>query len=527
MQSSAAIPMRQLRSKKGPAFLDDPSNLPIQRPEQARQDREDLAQFGYLQQLQRSMGKFSSFAISFSLISITTGILANFGQGIRAFGPAVIFSWSLAVVGQLLVALMVAELVTRFPISGYGYQWSSRVINPHVGFFVGWCLLLQFLIGFPAVCGALATYLCDYAGLPTEYQTITTLGVVTAIAGIHLIGIRVISFINDAGVITEILGCIAITLVLLILWFLSGNASPSILLDRTSFPSGQPATALGFASSLLLGAWCITGFEGAADLAEETKQPRSTIPWAVVNSELTSGIGGLVMLIAFVLSIDHLPTIQAAANPLLAIIQSKLSPTVMNLVMLVVYISILACGVASMAAATRLLFAMARDNMLWGSTYLRRIDPKTHSPRESILLVWLVSCIVVPWLEKVSTLSEVATVAAYLGYAGIVVSGWVAARPSNQPRSSSEPLAAHAQAGGFEPSFSLGRWRSIIALAALVWLAFAMIALTTSGQNNEFLTAKATAVCLAMGWIMYWFGIRPRLAAGTAGPPVAQSRSSS
>jgi amino acid transporter len=475
-----------------------------------QQDRQDLAKFGYLEQLQRSMGWFSSFAISFSLISITTGILSNFGQGIREFGPAVIFSWTLAVVGQWLVALIVAELVTRFPISGYGYQWSSRILNPHVGFFVGWCLLLQFLIGFPAVCGGLATYLLPFVGLPPEYQTITTLAVVTAISLIHLVGIRVVSFINDAGVVTEILGCIAIAVVLLVLWFLHGTTSPTILLDRTSYPSGEPATWAGFAASLLLGAWCITGFEGAADLAEETKQPRSTIPRAVIHSELSSGIGGLVMLIAFMLSINDLPAVQGASIPLLAIIESKLSPGVVWIVMLVIYVSILACGVASMAAATRLLFAMARDQMLPGSTFLRRIDPKTHSPRESILLVWVSSCIVVPWLQKVSTLAEVATVAAYLGYAGIVISGLVASLPAR---------AATLGTSGMEPSFSLGRWRWPVGVVALVWLAFAILALLGAGHSTQYLSAQATLVCLGLGLFVYLLWIRPRLAAGQAGPP--------
>ena len=78
-------------------------------------DTEDLQKLGYAQQLRRSMGSFSSFAISFSLISITTGIFANFSMGIREAGPAVIWSWTVVVFGQLLVSLVIAELSTPLP----------------------------------------------------------------------------------------------------------------------------------------------------------------------------------------------------------------------------------------------------------------------------------------------------------------------------------------------------------------------------------------------------------------------------
>jgi len=472
-------------------------------PSQDAKDEKELEQFGYLQQLQRSMGGFSSFAISFSLISITTGIFGNFGHGIRQFGPAVIFSWIVAAFGQFLVALIVAELTTRFPISGYGYQWSSRIINAHFGFFVGWCLLLQFLIGFPAICSTLGEYMCAYSGLQPEYGPWVTIGVVSVIAILQLIGIRVVSFINDAGVIAEIAGCAALTFGLFALWFWAPSTSLSILVNNTNFTTSQPALFTAFASSLLLGAWCITGFEGAADMAEETHQPRTTIPKAVINSEVSSGIGGLLMLVAFMLSITDLSAIQSAANPLMAILESKLSASIMRLVMIVVYISIFACGVASMAAATRLLFALARDNMLPGSTYLRRIDSITQAPREAIIVVWGVSCVVIPLLQQVKALSSVATVAAYLGYAGIVISGLV--------------VSIWPAPSAMEPSFNLGRWRWPVGVAALTWLVTAILALTLTDET--YVTARTAIVSVVCGIVIYFTLIRRRLQLGIAGPP--------
>ena len=120
-------------------------------PEDQR-DSQELGRFGYPQALKRSMGAFPSFALAFSLISVNTGIFANFQTGIRQLGPDVVWSWLFVLAGQCLVALVLAEMVTHYPISEYGYQWTSRLVHPHYGYFVGWLLLLQFLAGFPGVC---------------------------------------------------------------------------------------------------------------------------------------------------------------------------------------------------------------------------------------------------------------------------------------------------------------------------------------------------------------------------------------
>ncbi len=56
-------------------------------------DTADLRQFGYAQQLRRSLGSFSSFAVAFSLISVFTGVSANFGHGLRQVGGSLVWSW--------------------------------------------------------------------------------------------------------------------------------------------------------------------------------------------------------------------------------------------------------------------------------------------------------------------------------------------------------------------------------------------------------------------------------------------------
>src|SRR5690348_12381249 len=90
-------------------------------------DHDDLAEFGYDQQLHRRLGKFESFAAGFSFVSILTTIFQLFGLGFGFGGPAFFWTWPAVFLGQFLVALCFAELAARYPISGAIYQWSRRM----------------------------------------------------------------------------------------------------------------------------------------------------------------------------------------------------------------------------------------------------------------------------------------------------------------------------------------------------------------------------------------------------------------
>jgi amino acid transporter len=528
-----------------------------------RRDNAELAQFGYRQQLARTMGGFSSFAVSFSLISITTGIFTNFGFGLRQAGPAILWSWCVAVVGQFLVALVVAELANHMPLSGYGYQWASRLVGTRFGFFVGWFLLLQWLTGFPGICYGLASVLHPFIQgyLPQDYEMLIgpaglTAIVIGAITIVHLFGIRLAALVNDLGVIAEIAGAALIVVVLLGIWFVAGEQTPTFLLESTNYATGAPANWQAWALSLLLGAWCITGFEGAADLAEETHQPRATVPRAVLMSELSSGIGGFFMLLAFLLSIDNLTATQANSAPLLQIIQDKLGNRVTPVVMLVVFASIFACGVASMAATTRLVFALARDNMLPASTVLKGVDAAHGTPRAAIVLVWLLSTGVVLLLEQSGVLviiTSIATIAGYLGYGGIVLGTILGLRRRGTQRTATtlvdgdetQPSTESTTPRGFE----LGRWRGPVCWMALAWTLVAVVAVSLPVYDGQPSAAAshgaaveiaapptatgllarlrpiaplcATTAAIACGVALYLGVVNPRLRAGVAGPPNA------
>src|SRR3954451_11118578 len=105
-------------------------------------DSNELAGFGYKQELDRSLGKFSSFAAGFSYLSILTGIFQLFGFGFGAGGPAFWWSFPIVFMGQFLVAMCFAELAGQYPLAGSVYQWSKQIASPVTSWMAGWIILV-------------------------------------------------------------------------------------------------------------------------------------------------------------------------------------------------------------------------------------------------------------------------------------------------------------------------------------------------------------------------------------------------
>ena len=123
------------------AWLMDPipsesSSAPV-----TRDDAQELASFA----TPSSYGghkQFFQLYVAFSPISVITGSPPILVMGFNWWVVGIVFLVDRIVWADPL-ALLLAELSNRMPLSGYGYQWTSRLMNPH-GFFVGWLLMLQF-----------------------------------------------------------------------------------------------------------------------------------------------------------------------------------------------------------------------------------------------------------------------------------------------------------------------------------------------------------------------------------------------
>jgi amino acid transporter len=444
------------------------------------------------------MGGFSAFAVSFSLISVLTGIFANFNFGYREAGEGILWTWTLVAAGQTLIAIVMARLAVRFPIAGYGYQWAARLMGTGYGFFVGWFLLLQFVTGFPGICQTFATTLATLTGVADEAAIRhITVAVILGISAIHLAGIRWAARINDLGVYAELAGVAGLLLLLAGAWLASAHTQPVI--------AAAEGTGLsGLARSLLLGAFCLTGFEAAADLAEETRDPVRQVPRAVMTSHISAALSGLAMIALLLLCARTTTGTPTDPDPLGHILRSAIGHRPAAFLGWIVLLSVLACGVASMATASRLVFSLARDNVLPLSQRLSEVTPRTHTPRNAILLVATLSIAAIYAFQRIEIITGISTVAAFSGYAGIMLA------VRTDQRRTKTPAAFTAQ--------------PTLATLALAWSVAVVLALTLPetelpGSGFRHWPATATLGAAALGTLLWLTHVRQKVGKGLAGPP--------
>src|SRR5580692_6444714 len=261
-----------------------------------------LPHFGYKQQFVRSLHHFESFAVAFSFISITTGIFTTFGFALTVGGPRAIWTWLIVAAGQALVALVYGSLAARVPLSGYSYQWASRLANVHVGWWLGW-MSFAFL--------SIVTVSVDYGLIQVAFQpligeaytptsaALETLVVLALQAGLIIASTRITTRVNNTAVATEVIGIVGLTVLLIVVAAIRHKGHWTNLGSSGVVPASGYYSWLGpFMLATLLGAYTIVGFESASNLAEETHEPHKVIPKAMVRAVLLSGAVGMAFLIA-------------------------------------------------------------------------------------------------------------------------------------------------------------------------------------------------------------------------------------
>jgi urea carboxylase system permease len=453
-------------------------------------DSHDLASFGYKQELHRSLGSFSSFAAGFSYISILTGMFQTAALGFLFAGRAFIWAWPIVFLGQMAVALQFAELAAHYPLAGSVYQWSKRLAGKAWAWNTGWIYLCAQIVTIPAVALAWQVILpqitpkfqlikctvstaegstCtdkNYPGIfdPAFAKNAFILAAVMIVltTTVNLMGVRIISRINNIGVIAELVGAVGLILLLII----NIKHGPSVLFETDGTGSGHD---WGYFGALLLGAimplYVMYGFDSAGSLAEETADPRRTAPRALIRALLTAGVLGFLLIAFGTMAVDK----EATGFGLTSITKDVLGDTWGNVWLADVALAIFVCCLAIQAMSIRILFSMARDGNLPFARAIASVSAHRRVPvvpalaSGAIALLILAFNIVNP--SAFTIIISLGIILMYIAYLGVTIpllrkrlQGW----PGN---------LADAQEG----LFALGRWGVVVNAIAIAYGALMII----------------------------------------------------
>jgi len=462
---------------------------------------------GHAAHFPRVLGRFALFAVAFSIVSITTGIFLNYSYGLTQMGPAAVWLWPVATVGQLLVVLVLAELAGHVPLAGANYQWAARLVDARFGYVVGALGVLYGAVGLPGIALlGLAPLTATVLGLDAgDGRLLVFLAVLALVVAylINIVRVQLAARVNNVAVFAEIIGTVVLSVVVFFAWVRGGTPDGHGLGFLFTVSSDQPL-APALVGGALIGVFTLVGFEAAADMAEEAVDPRRAVPRAMILSLVVSGVLGMVALVGFTAAIPDLASVSASPVPLATIAEYWLGPALTKVFLAVVIFSMFALIVVAAAANSRLIFAMARDGMIPFSDWLRRVHPRTGTPVPA-LVGSLVVCLLLLTYGTLdgnafAVLVGATALVPYLVYL-LTLIGYLARRSA----------IVDANEGGFR----LGAAAMPVAGLALLWLLAVVAALTLP---EAFRAADYVVLgALALAGIWYVAVLRRRLAGGSAG----------
>jgi amino acid transporter len=432
--------------------------------DQAARDDAHLRSLGITPELKRSLGFLSNFAVAFSYISVSTGTFTLMGLGLAVGGAAFFWSWPIIIVGQLFVALNFAELSSHFPVAGSIYQWSKRLSNKTLGFFTGWIYFwagvlttTAVAVTVPLVMSFVFSFkLTDPSPIAAmNNQVFWALATLVVTTLINAFGVRLLSFINNLGVVAEILGMLVFALILLIFF----NHQPVSVLTTTAGLENQPGGSVVamFLVAMFMALFVVYGFDTAGTFGEETVNAGKEAPRGVITAILLSGAIGTVFLLAIILATPDMHAEISAAQAFSLPIGDVIIATMGDagkIYLAVILAAVFVCTLAIQGATTRLMFSMGRDRrMPLGSTW-SHVNHRFKTPLNAAIAVGVLAAI--PFLVSDSplVLAIGATGLIYTSYF-LCNLGVLIARTRGWPHK--------------DAWFKLGSWGTILNVLALVW----------------------------------------------------------
>ncbi|AMA72412.1 Putrescine importer PuuP [Aneurinibacillus sp. XH2] len=333
-------------------------------------------------------------------------VFSTYGVAAQTTHGMVPAAYIVALLAMLFTAYSYGKMVKAYPVAGSAYTYTQKTISPHLGFLVGWSVLMDYL--FLPMINFLLSGIFLSAAFPSVPSWIWIILFIAMITGINILGIRMTAKVNGVLVLFQFL--VTVIFVALAVKGITNGMGLGTLFSVLPFYNQDVSFSFVLAGASIL---CLSflGFDAVTTLSEETIEPKKTVPRAIF---LVTFIGGaLFTFVSYITQVVYpdftsFKVVDSAAFEIAQYIGGALFASLFLAGMIT---STIASGMSSHASAARLLFAMGREGVLPEKLF-GYVHPKYKTPSRNIFLISLfsLSALVV----------DLATAASFINFGALV-----------------------------------------------------------------------------------------------------------
>ena len=327
-----------------------------------------------MSELKRHMGLFQLTMYGTGLI-LGAGIYVLIGEAAGFAGDSVWIAFALGSIVALFAGFSYAELSSIFPRAAAEYIFIKNAFkNNFFAFLIGWLTAITSIITAATVALGFGGYFAEFVNIPI---IISAIGLLVVLSIVNFIGIRESAWTNTIFTIIEASGLILI----IVIGFTFSSPEP---VNYTESPTGFTGIVVAF----VLIFFAFIGFEDMANIAEEVKRPKKTLPKAIILSVVIAGILYILVSLAVVrvVSWEELAT---SAAPIALVAERGLGSEAHILLSSIALFAITNTVLITLVAGSRIFYGMAKEKVF--PSILEKIHFKTKTPWMAVIVILITS----------------------------------------------------------------------------------------------------------------------------------------
>ncbi len=322
----------------------------------------------------------NGIALAAAAMAPVIAVVLNAPAAGPSAGAALPLSFLLAFIACLLVGNSVIQFARKLPSAGSFYTFNSYGLGKTAGFFTGWLFWIGYAILAPGLFTAMGAFAHDYVLNVFKVEIYWGIFSLIGMAIVFALSIRSIKASVQVD-LTFLIIEVVVFLILAVIAIARGGSGNSLSVFT---PAASPTGFSGVGLGVVFGILSFIGFDAAATLGEETKNPRRNVPLAVGGALVFVGVFYIIIMYALtagygLIHAANYKNFLGDPNPIVTLAHTY-TPWLEQIIDLAAIAGLFSCFLAIHNTTIRIIFSMGRDRILpgvFGRVHARWFSPYT------------------------------------------------------------------------------------------------------------------------------------------------------